>query len=182
MVVLAPVDKDGLPALEKELSAAKLSEWIGQLKGRETHVYLPKFKAETDYQLPATLKALGMERAFNNPLIETPAGDPKDPGLMLVEPNPQGADFSGMIDGSDIMKRLHLTGVIHQAFVSVDEEGTEAAAATVLYPEPGAGIPGREVRIWFTPTFKADRPFLFLIRERASDSILFMGRISNPGA
>jgi serpin B len=79
------------------------------------------------------------------------------------------ADFSGMNGRRD----LRITAVIHKAYVDVNEEGTEAAAATAVV----VGV--ESVRI--TPVFRADRPFFFLIRDRRSGSLLFLGRLVNPG-
>jgi serpin B len=83
------------------------------------------------------------------------------------------ADFSGM-DGRPHW--LFLSGVIHKAFVDVDETGTEAAAATAV------GVPfGRpSPRQTMPPTFHADHPFLVVIRERSSGAVLFLGRVANP--
>jgi serpin B len=85
--------------------------------------------------------------------------------------NDHEADFSGM-DGA---RDLYLSAVVHKAFVDVNEEGTEAAAAT------GAVVAMRAVvRPKPIPTFRADHPFIFLIRENASGSILFLGRLAEP--
>jgi serpin B len=82
---------------------------------------------------------------------------------------PGKADFSGM-NGST--EKLFISAVIHKAFVDVNEKGTEAAAATAVVIEPRAYIP--------RPLFRADHPFVFLIRDNRSGSILFMGRLVNP--
>jgi serpin B len=76
------------------------------------------------------------------------------------------ADFSG-IDGT---KSLLISDVIHQAFVSVDEEGTEAAAATAIF-----------ITMSIHPVFRADHPFIFIIQDRETGNILFLGRVVNPG-
>ena len=81
----------------------------------------------------------------------------------------EAADFSGMTS-----QKVLIFDVIHKAFVDVNEEGTEAAAATAVVV--GAPGPVEEVA-----TFRADHPFLFLIRDQRSGSILFLGRLSNPG-
>jgi serpin B len=79
------------------------------------------------------------------------------------------ADFSG-IDGT---LSLYIAAVLHQAYVDVNEEGTEATAATAVVMKPkGIPLPG--------PTFRADHPFLFLLRERTTGSVLFLGRVANP--
>lgn len=106
-------------------------------------VQLPKFKIETEFYLGKTFTALGMPLAFSTQ-----------------------ADFSGM-DGS---RNLFIGEVIHKAFVEVDEEGTEAAAATAV------GIRTTSM----PPQFVADHPFLFLIRENSTGTILFIGRVTDP--
>jgi len=153
MVVLLPKRnvppgaKDGLAALETALSAEKLAEWIGQLRRREVQVALPRFKTTAEFSLAETLVAMGMADAFN----------------------PNAADFSGMTGTKD----LFISAVVHKAFVDVNEEGTEAAAATGVVvgvtsmPEP-------------PPVFRADHPFLFLIRDTKTGAILFLGRILDP--
>jgi len=147
MVVLLPREKDGLPALEASLTGAKLRGLLSRLGRREIKVYLPRFKLESQFGLSHTLSALGMKDAF-------------EPGK---------ADFSGMDGGKD----LFISAVLHKAFVDVNEEGTEAAAAT-----------GVVVGITAMPAppivFRADHPFIFLIRHRRSGAILFLGRMSNP--
>ncbi|MBV8229818.1 MAG: hypothetical protein JO329_07530, partial [Planctomycetaceae bacterium] len=80
------------------------------------------------------------------------------------------ADFSGMTRGRD----LYISAVIHKAFVEVNEEGTEAAAAT------GVVMSVRAVRPEPVASFRADHPFAFLIRDRRTGSLLFMGRVANP--
>jgi serpin B len=143
MVVLLPKTPDGLPKLEKQLTHDNLKKWLADLKDRGAlEVSLPKFKLETGYELVAPLQALGIKAAFEN------------------------ADFTGMAEGD----RDPITRVKHKAFVEVNEEGTEAAAATVVerakssYPSP----------------FVADHPFLFLIRDAKKGTILFVGRVEKP--
>ena len=155
MVVVAPQSPDGLAALEAKFTPAKLAAWVGGLAKRKVNVVLPKFKLETNYEMKPTLQAMGMVRAF-------------------MPPGAKGADFSGMILSH--RPDLYISKVIHKAFVDVNEEGTEAAAATAVIMMRG-GAPRRKP---FTPTFKADRPFLFLIRDTHSGTILFLGRVTNP--
>ena len=155
MVLLAPQRPDGLAALETKLSTAKLTAWVAGLATRKMHVVLPKFRLETNYAMKPTLQAMGMVRAFQS------AG-------------PKGADFSGM----NLSHRpdLYISKVLHKAFVDVNEEGTEAAAATAVVMARERAV----VREPFVPTFKADRPFLFLIRDTHSGTVLFLGRVMNP--
>jgi serine protease inhibitor len=164
MVVIAPNRADGLAALEATLTPAKVNAWIKKLKQRPTQVYLPKFTLGTDYKLgdannPCTLKRMGMQRAFVDPR------------------HPKGARFNGMCASDDPSYRLFVTLVQHNAFIDVNEKGTEAAAASaVLMRVPVSADP----RLPFVPEFKADRPFLFLIREKSTGSILFIGRMLDP--
>jgi serine protease inhibitor len=159
MVLIAPNSPGGLGSVEKNLTADNLAAWIGKLQKRKTHVFMPKFKLETKYQMSKTLKSMGMARAFTNPTA------------------PGGADFTGMCASKDPRLRLYISKVIHKAFVEVNEKGTEAAAATAVIMVALTGMP---TTVPFTPTFNADRPFLFVIRDKKTASILFVGRITNP--
>ncbi len=153
MAVLLPAEHDGLPELEETLTAGRLRGWLGRLRWREVSVYLPKFRMTSGFSLARTLASMGMPDAFVY----------------------RRADFSG-IDGT---RELFISHVLHKAFVDVNEEGTEAAAATAAVMKPGRRPPGRQ-RI--PPVFRADRPFMFLIRDRRTGSVLFMGRVVNPKA
>jgi serpin B len=148
MVVLLPKKADGLGALEEKLTEANLAAWLGRLGKREVQVALPRFKMTREFNLNTTLQALGMRRAFV----------------------PGGADFTGM--AGSVGRKLFIQAVVHKAFVDVNEEGTEAAAAT------GVAVALTAARV--TPTFRADHPFVFLIRDKRSGSVLFMGRLTNP--
>ena len=166
MVLIAPMAHDGLSAVEKKLSSAKLDEWIGKLKQRQTQIVLPKFKLETDYALgeggtdpKGILPAMGMKRAFTDPRLEN------------------SADFSGMHVPASPMDALYIGKVIHKAFLEVNEKGTEAAAATAVAMISPTSGPSTAP---FIPVFKADKPFLMLIRHDATGAILFMGRMMTP--
>lgn len=160
MVLIAPNSATGLPAIEKLLTQDLLNGWIGKLKKRETGVYLPKLKLETRYMLADTLKAMGIKQAFTRP---TPKG---------------GADFTGISASENFADRLWIGNVIHKTFLQINEKGTEAAAATAVIMD-GGGIPKM---IPFEPEFNADRPFIFLIRDKQTGTILFMGRMMDPTA
>jgi len=147
MVVLLPRDGD-LAALEKSLSAERLTELQKNLTNQRVMVYFPKFTMETKYSLPATLSAMGMPTAFS-----------------------PSADLSGM-DGT---RNLYIGDVIHQAFVDVNEEGTEAAAATAVVIQRAMAPVGPPV-----PVFRADHPFIFLIQDDETGLILFIGRVEHP--
>lgn len=149
MVVLLPDAKDGLGELEQRLTADALQEWLSGLKQApqlEALVALPKFKLNCRLDLARTLAAMGMPAAFS----------------------PGEADFSGMTGSRD----LFVSDVVHQAYVDVNEEGTEAAAAT--------GVGMRLASLSRPLVFRADHPFLFLIVEQQTGSILFLGRVGDP--
>ena len=145
MLILLPLD-DNIEALENSFTIEKLTEWKKSLRRRKVNIYIPKFKFETNYFLSETLSNLGMPTAFTN-----------------------SADFSGMTGTKD----LKIDKVIHQAFIEVNEEGTEAAAATGVTKMTLSKKPP-------TPIFKADHPFIFIIQQKDTGNILFMGRVSNP--
>ncbi len=135
-----------LDDIEKDLTAEKLEEWKNQMQ--ETNldaIYIPKFEFETKYFMKNTLSALGMPTAFT--------GD---------------ADFSGMTGNRD----LFISFVVHQAYIKVDEKGTEAAAATAVGMKATALMPRK--------IFRADHPFIFIIQEKETGNILFLGRVTDP--
>ena len=143
MLVLLP--RENLDEIEPELSAENLAKWKSMMRERKIDVYFPKFRLETEYSLPGTLQDMGMTDAFSWP----------------------EADFSGMDGG----RNLFISGAFHKAFIEVNEEGTEAAAATAIVMTMGMAFPNE---------FRADHPFIFIIQEKTTGSILFMGRMSNP--
>jgi serpin B len=146
MVVLLPKKVDGLAEFEQSLTAQNLTTWLPQLQQREVEVALPKFKVTAEFTLNEVLAKMGMPLAFST-----------------------AADFSGMSEE----KALDLSAVIHKAYVDVNEEGTEAAAAT--------GIVMRATALGPPPAvFRADHPFVFLIQDNSSGSILFLGRLTQP--
>jgi serpin B len=152
MVVLLPKEIDGLAKLEAKLSFENLNRWLESLRHEdEVKVYLPKFKTTSQFEMAETLKAMGMKSAFDA----------------------DAADFSGMTGGRD----LFISQVIHKAFVDVNEEGTEAAAATGVVMAPTAARI-REPKE--PPVFRADHPFVFMIKDNRNGAILFLGRIVNP--
>jgi serpin B len=147
MVILLPKKVDGLADLQKRLTPENLDKWGRAGKTQKVVVTLPKFKLTAEFELSKTLAAMGMPDAF-----------------ALGK-----ADFSGM-DGT---RTLFISAVIHKSFLDINEEGTEAAAATAAVPT--ASAPRHEPP---PPVFKADHPFLFLIRHEKSGAILFMGRVA----
>lgn len=153
MIVLLADSPDGLPALEKSLTAANLNKWTSALGFQKTIIItFPRFKVARQFELNSTLESLGMKQAFH-------AGQ---------------ADFSGMTGD----KGLSISAAIHKAYIDVDETGTEAAAATAVIMTAMAmaphGPPPPPI------VFRADHPFLFLIRDNSSGAILFLGRLTDP--
>ncbi|XP_052473835.1 leukocyte elastase inhibitor [Carassius gibelio] len=139
----------GLQKLEKALTYEKLMEWTkpSKMRQQEVEVSLPRFKMEESYDLKSLLISMGMEDVFD----------------------PQKVNLSGMSPNNDLV----VSKVIHKAFVEVNEEGTEAAAAT--------GVIIIRLSLPLNPkTFTADHPFLFFIRHNPSNSILFYGRFDSP--
>ena len=152
MLILLPAEN--LDALESSLTAEKLSEYKTQMKEASLDsITLPKFEFDTKYSLADTLSALGMPTAFT----------PYDPMGSEVT-----ADFSGM-DGT---RDLFISAVIHKAYINVDEKGTEAAAATGVVLRATSAMPSN--------VFRADHPFIFIIQEKKTGNILFMGRVTDP--
>jgi serpin B len=155
MLIVLPKSTDGLNAVESGLSQKSLDEWTSKLATVEVIVHLPKFKITWGTEdLSHQLQSLGIKDAFDGNI----------------------ADFSGM-DGNP--HGLCIGAVLHKAFIDVKEEGTEAAAATAVSIMPAGAAPGPEVPV---PVFLADHPFLFLIQDDKTGSILFMGRVTDPKA
>jgi serpin B len=156
MVWLLPRTAKGLADMEKQLSAEQLSARLTHFEKRTVELSVPRFKLEADYHLSSTLKSLGMPRAFVNPA------------------NPNGAQFDNMSQSHE----LFIGEVLHKTFVEVNEKGTEAAAATAVIMVDASAPPNREPPKMkpFIPVFKADHPFLFLIRDNETGSVLFLGR------
>jgi serpin B len=146
MVILLPKKIDGIKKLENELTSDKLAALLTEMSEQRVEIYIPKFKITSQLGLSNVLSSMGMPDAFSG-----------------------NANFSGMTDS----EKIFISGVIHQAYINVDEEGTEAGAATAVMLDGGV----------FTdkpPVFKADHPFIFLIRDNQTGSILFLGRVANP--
>ncbi len=149
MIIFLPKSIDGLAGLEAQLTSVNVEKWLnelGSVRKREVSISIPKFKTTSEFELSDILGAMGMQDAFSERL----------------------ADFSGMTGKKD----LFISKVIHKAFVDVNEEGTEAAAATAVVVTLKA--------ISRPLTFQADHPFIFLIRANKTGSILFIGRIVDP--
>jgi serine protease inhibitor len=148
MIVLLPEKVDGLSELETALTVENVEKWMGSVWETEVQVFLPRFKIGCAFRLHDRLVSMGMVDAFDE----------------------SKANFSGM-DGNE--NWLYISDVVHKAFADVNEEGTEAAAATAVVVRSKAVPPP-------LPVFRADHPFVFLIRENHTGSILFVGRVVNP--
>jgi serpin B len=150
MLIVLPRERGGLSSLEARRAAEGIYQAVTDgLRREETVlVWLPRFTLETEFKLKPVLCALGAHLAFSD-----------------------AADFSGI--GEEPLK---IAEVIHKAFVEVNEEGTEAAAATAFRMKPGDSFwPAPEPKV-----FRADHPFLFFIRDRKTNAVLFCGRVLDP--
>jgi serine protease inhibitor len=163
MVVILPTKKDGLPALEKSLSLAKLDGWVSSMFTEDVKVKLPKFKTESSFGLNKPLQKMGMQDAFDA----------------------KAANFSGIIDLQKLseamgdVSNLYISDVVHKSFVEVNEAGSEAAAATAVIMAVATDTAEPQQ---ITKEFTANHPFLYLIRDVKTGAILFMGRMQNPKA
>ncbi|HEX7603024.1 MAG TPA: serpin family protein [Polyangiaceae bacterium] len=152
MDVVLPRDKNGLAKLEALIASSGLDAVATKPLGYEqaVDVTLPRTKMTSSFELSSPLAALGMGVAFG-----------KD------------ADFTGIAKAPSVDDRLRIAKVLHKAFVDVNEEGTEAAAATAIVMAAGGGAPAPP------KVFLADHPFLFLVRDTKSGAILFLGRMTD---
>jgi serpin B len=149
MVIILPSEGQ-FEDFERSLNVEKLNGILNSMQTTEVSLTMPKFEFESDFSLSEILIEMGMPSAF---------------GMGA------GADFSGM-DGT---RNLFISDVLHKAFVSVDEAGTEAAAATAVIMRES------EVMIDFEVEMRIDRPFIFMIHDKGTDTLLFLGRVMNPG-
>jgi serpin B len=154
MCILLPKDDD-VGTLESNLNSDYLMSLMDDRSPEEVDVYLPKFKFEQKYELNDMLIDIGMPSAFD----------------------PETSNFTGIAaDGH----ALSISKVIHQSFVEVNEQGTEAAAATAVvmvdFAAPGGGSSPQPI------VFNANHPFIFFIQHEETGQILFMGKVGNPQA
>jgi serpin B len=147
MVILLP-EADGLAPFEDSLDAGQVDAILDGLVYQQVALILPKFEFDSDFSLSAALSRLGMPVAFSS-----------------------DADFAGMTG----TRELFIAEVLHKAFVSLDEAGTEAAAATAVVMQLTAAPES-------PPEVRVDHPFLFLIRDLETGTILFVGRVVDPNA
>jgi serpin B len=150
LTILLPRNRDGISELETNLSPVNLAAWIASQARHPVDVTLPKFKVAAGLELNKILGAMGMKAPFDK----------------------AEADFSGM-DGRTHW--LYLSAVLHKAYIDVNEKGTEAAAVTAGTITPLAMSAAEESK-----EFRADHPFLFLLRDSSTGSILFIGRVFEP--
>ena len=153
MVIILPMSPGGpfgpptmgdLDALQRKLNTDTLNKLLSDANKTKVMLHIPKFKVEYSTYLKDTLVKLGIKDIFEGGV----------------------ADLSGMDGG----RQLYLSEAVHKAFIEVNEEGTEAAAAT-----------GMMIQLMcMPPEFRANQPFLYLIRDNRSGTILFMGRIVRP--
>jgi len=149
MLIILP-DEGQFKTVEEDLSSETIQEIVGDLTYGPVTLSLPRFTYESVFSLREALQGLGMIDAFD----------------------PDRADFSGMDGGRD----LFIGSVLHKAFVSVDEDGTEAAAATAVIMQLTSAFADEPI------TFTVDRPFIYLIRDGQSGSVLFVGRVMDPAS
>jgi serpin B len=154
MVIVVPARGDGLGELEAGLdaqSAELIFAGLAHASREKLDLSLPSFKVELGADLISPFQNLGVKLAFDR----------------------DRADFSGITGSTKESDRIHISQIQHRAFVDVNEDGTEAAAATAVEfaARAAPGLPA---------AFKIDRPFLYFIVDEASDAILFVGRIKDP--
>jgi serpin B len=157
MLVILP-DEGNFDDFEASLNVDALNALTGSMGSTRVNLTLPKFEFEDSLTLSGILGALGMRDAFSS----------------------DAADFAGMVDANaaDSIERLFISTVLHKAFIAVDEEGTEAAAATVVAMAGSA----MNVQEPDPVVMRVDRPFLFAIRDDVTGTVLFMGRVTNPAS
>jgi len=147
MLLIVP-DQGRFSDIEARLQAGLVNQTVGALANVEkVHLTMPKFEFRTQASLLDALQALGIQKAF---LLDS-------------------ADFSGMTTEEP----LYISDVVHEAYIAVDEEGTEAAAATAVVMRAGS-MPMETVEL------TVDRPFLFALRDKDTGAVLFLGRVTDP--
>ncbi|XP_039667166.1 antithrombin-III [Perca fluviatilis] len=149
MVIILPAKDTTLAQVEESLDLNKLTRWMDEMKETTVSVSVPRFRVEDSFSLKEELQNMGLTDLFS-------AEHASLPGLLE--------------DGSDV---LHISDAFHKAFLEVNEEGSEAAAASAVVAV------GRSLNL-FREIFLADRPFLLLIRESSINALLFTARVANP--
>ncbi|MFW5725934.1 MAG: serpin family protein [Bacteroidota bacterium] len=148
MVIALPDESYEISSLLETINAALFADMAENKSMEEVQVYLPSFRVRSSFDMEETLASMGMPQAFSN-----------------------SANFSGMTQLDD----LKIDKVIHQAYIDVNEEGTEAAASTAVVIIRKSAVVGEEPLV-----FRANRPFLYFIKENTNNAILFMGKVSDP--
>ncbi len=151
MLVILPRKVDGLRILGMQLSIEKFDNWYGALRPHTVRLYLPRFKVASEFQLRTALEAMGMTQLFD----------------------PTRTNFSGI----SREEQLALSAVIHKASLQVHEQGTIATAATAVVAVPKAARDPKPQ----AAVFRADHPFVLVIRNNRTKSVLLMGQVTNPG-
>ncbi|MDO5114500.1 MAG: serpin family protein [Synergistaceae bacterium] len=150
MIVILPDENSTLDTLEAALSTEQMARWTASMEEKKVKILLPKFRQEDDYDLASTLSKMGMASAFV----------------------PGEADFSAITGFND----FYISNIVHKTFIDVAEEGTEAAAATAVIMMR-TSLPFEDPELI---TFRADRPFLYMIKDNSSEAIIFIGRCLKP--
>ena len=150
MLVILP--KGDLRGLEEDISVDRITYWMDHMNKTEVLVEIPKFTMDQTYDLKPILMELGVHDIFD----------------------PSVADLSGLSSGGDDHYKLFVSFVVHKSYIDVNENGTEAAAATATGVEFTA-IPDQNYKV-----FRANRPFIYMIVDGETNGILFMGRMTSP--
>ncbi|NXW47906.1 ANT3 protein, partial [Nyctiprogne leucopyga] len=149
MVLVLPNAGTPLMEVERDLTSEKLQDWIDSMREVSLFVYLPRFRVEDSFSVKEKLRKMGLEDLFS----------------------PENARLPGII--AEGRTDLYVSEAFHKAFLEVNEEGSEASAATAVTVS-GRSFPMNRI------IFNANRPFLLFIREAALNTIIFMGRIADP--
>lgn len=150
MMIILPDANKGLDSVIRDLTLSSLSDLTNNMFDNEVDLVIPKFRAEHEFELAGPLYSIGIRKLF----------DPRYVDLSLIF-NTNNTDS------------MALDSVVHKAYINVNEEGTEAAAATAL-------VLARSGRPAFETQFIANRPFVYLIRDVSTNSILFLGTVRRP--
>lgn len=153
MVIILPSAERGLDALLRDLTVPDLQELLNNMVDDDVNLVIPKFTAEQEFELAGPLYSIGFKKMFD----------------------PRYVDLSGIFADESDRNMTALNSVIHKSYIKVNEEGTEATAATAL-------IFARSGRPLFPTEFVANRPFLYILRESSTNMILFVGTVRRPKA
>ncbi|KAH9522930.1 hypothetical protein DERF_006484 [Dermatophagoides farinae] len=157
MLIMLPDQSRSLDTLIRDLSLPKLQELFDQMYDDEVMLMIPRFHAEQEFELAGALFSLGIKKLF----------DPRYANLAMI--------FAGKSNQTSSSNKIALDSVVHKSFIAVNEEGTEAAAATAM-------IFARSGRPAFPTEFIANRPFLYMIRDVSTNMILFLGTVRRPSS